>query len=665
MAVTLEQIQKERARRAALKRVQDERLRRQSPAEGQLAEGQLTEAQQLEQGGGIFPKPTAEMSELAGRAIAKVAEDKKIAAAEAAKQMSPEERAEREAKNQATVDRMRAVLTEGPRVAGSVVGGIIGGPLGAAALGGAGEMLGESARLLVGTQEEKDEASKKEFTDLVKDLSVQSGKAGIEEGLWDLAGGAVAKTGGLVFSPVIKKIAPKASAMASTFANLGGKFSPAELDRRGFLQFLESASRNSLEGKQLFKAFVDDPSDRAISKMMKIVANDLSEGIGKLEPDMIADALSSTIKGVDSSFDEVLGPAWSQLDDLTRNATVQTAGLKDFAEKEIFELAEIEGIGGSAELESILNKVDKLGPFVSFKGMRRIKRDLFRQVKSLNVSGDVADGVAKRLGSLAEEALLDPSTMKGASKEARMLHSNLKNAYSSGKRAFNDTFPSKIIDNLVDPRAKASTIKRLFPDKGIDNIKNVRNTLTKTIKGTANPEGAKTWNKLQRLWLEDLVTRSTNASGKITSKALENNITKFGPKAVKEILGPEQAKALRLIRGIAGEKQVDRANLSFLVRSIQIGGALTATGAGPGDEPLGARIAGGGIAIAPAAFALLAGNKPGNALLRAGLKLPKGSKALPGIVLKMNAAIRRERNKDSSKKKTKPRIRKEHLMRMR
>jgi hypothetical protein len=551
-----------------------------------------------------------------------------------------------EQKDEATVRRIRTVLTEGPRLAGSIVGGILGGPPGAAVLGAGGELLGESVGLLVGSPEEKEEASKKEFIDLVKDISVETGEAGIEEGLWDLAGGTIAKVGKVAFSPIIKKIAPKAAAMSSMFARLGGKFSPAELDKRGIIKFLESASRNSLEGKELFKAFVDQPADRALNKMMKIIASDLSEGVGKLEPDMVADALSRSIKGIDSSFEEVLGPAWGQLDELTKNATVGTAGLKEFAEKELFELDEIANIGGSVELQGLLSKVDLLPHKVSFAGMRRIKRNLFRQVKSLQVSGDVADGLAKRLGSLAEEALLDPETVKGASKEVRLLHSNLKSAYSAGKTAFNDAFPSKIIDGLTDPRRKAAVVEKLFPDKGIDNIRNVRNTLTKTIRGKVNKEGTKTWGKLQRLWLEDLVSRSTDASGKLITDSLENNITKFGPKATKELLGPEQAKALRLVRGIAKEKGVKRSNLAFLVRSVQIGGALTAASGLKGEDDLVTIGAGGAVALTPAVFALLSGSRSGNTLLRAGVRLPKGSKILPSLVLKMNAHLRRERKKD-------------------
>jgi hypothetical protein len=549
-------------------------------------------------------------------------------------------------KDDATVRRMRTVLTEGPRLAGSIAGGIMGGPPGAALLGGAGELLGESIGLLVGSPEEKEEASKKEFIGLVKDISIKTGEAGIEEGLWDLAGGALAKTGRFAFSPIIKKIAPKAAAMSNMFAKLGGKFSPAELDKRGIIKFLESASRNSLEGKELFKAFVDQPADRAMNKMMKIIASDLSEGVGKLEPDMVADALTRSIKGIDSSFEEVLGPAWGQLDTITKGATVETAGLHEFVEKEIFELAEIADIGKSEALGTLIDRIDRLPPHVSFAGMRRIKRNLFKQIKSLEISGDIADGMAKKLGSLADEALLDPKTVKGASKEAKLLHSNLGSAYSTGKTAFKDAFPSKIIDGLTDPRKKAAVVGKLFPDKGIDNIRNIRNTLTKTIRGKANKEGAKTWGKLQRLWLEDLVTRSTDASGKLLTDSLENNITKFGPSAAKEILGPEHAKALRLVRGIAKEKGVKRTNLAFLVRSVQIGGALTAVSGFKGEDDLVTIGAGGAVALTPAVFALLSGSRSGNALLRAGVRLPKGSKSLPAIVIKLNAAIRRERKKD-------------------
>jgi hypothetical protein len=277
--------------------------------------------------------------------------------------------------------------------------------------------------------------------------------------------------------------------------------------------------------------------------------------------------------------------------------------------------------------------------------MRRIKRNLFKQIKSLKISGDVADGMAKKLSSLADEALLDPETVKGASKEIKMLHSNLRSAYGTGKTAFKDAFPSKIIDGLDDPRRKAAVVEKLFPDKGIDNIKNIKNTLTKTLRGTTNKEGTKTWNKLQRLWLEDLVTKSSDVSGKLITDSLEGNITKFGPKATKELLGPEHAKALRLIRGIAKEKGVKRTNLKFLVRSVQIGGALSAGAGLRGDNDFVSVGTGGAIALTPAIFALLSGSKAGNTMLRSGVRLPKGSKILPALVIKMNAHLRRERKK--------------------
>ena len=653
MAITLEQIKQERLRRAGLQRISDERARRQQPIE----------SPPTQETGGAFPIASPELLQAAQTAVQSQPSDEQIKQRNLAEREAKAATAEGEAANQRTVDRMRSIITEGPQLAGSMAGGIIGSPLGlkgsavgASVLGGAGRVLGESARLLVGTEEEKEAARQKPFFDLVKDIAIKSGKSGAEEGLWDLGGGVIAKGAGKLFSPIIKNIAPRASAMMDVFREAGGKFSVAELDRRGLLQFLESASRNSLEGKELFKKFIDEPSNRALIKMTKLMAGDMAEGVGKLEPDMVADALVNSIKGIDSSFDEVFGPAWTQLDDLTRTSTVETAGLKDFAEKEIFELAEIESIGGSAELEGILNKVDKLGPFVSFKGMRRIKRDLLRQVKSLNVSGDVADGVAKKLAGLAEEALLDPKTVKGAGKEVQLLHSNLKAAYRTGKTAFSEAFPSKIIDGLSDPARKSAVIKRMFPDNGIDNIKNIRGTLTETLQGKPNKDGIKTWGQLQRTWYEDLVARSMNSKGDFVSSKLEQNIKKFGPKAVKEILGPEQAKSLRLIRGIAKEKGAEKSNLAFLVRSIQIGGAATALSGFKGENDPVTIGLGGTVALTPAIFALLSGSKSGNALLRAGLKLPKGSKALPGIVLKLNAAIRRERNKNKPTQTKRPTV---------
>ena len=647
MAITLKQIKQERARRAGLQRIADERARRQQPEQQQA----------------IAPQPPTgqapvddRIARLAGKAVQEFEEQKALEPG--LKRKREQEAIEREKglrEQEIFEDRFNAtarfVRDEGPRLGLSIAGGMLGGPVGAGVGGGIGETTSEFFTRL--TESEK---TGETLPEIVQATGKEAVSAGIAEGLWDLGGGVVAKAGGKIFSPVIKKIAPKAAAFMDVFTKAGGKFSPAELDRRGLIKFLESASRNSLEGKQLFKAYIDEPANRALIKMTKVMAGDMAEGVGKLEPDMVADALVNSIKGIDSSFDEVFSPAWTQLDELTEGATVRTDKLKAFAEKELLELEEIKGIGGSAELGSLLNQVNSLEEFVSFKGMRRIKRDLFRKVKSLNISGDIADGVAKKLGGLAEEAILDPTSMKGASKEAKLLHQNLKSAYRTGKTAFSEAFPSKIIDGLDNPIRKSAVVKRMFPNNSIDNIKNIRNTLTETLKGKPNKEGIETWNKLQRLWFEDLVSSSINNNGKLVSSSLEAGIEKFGPKAVKEILGPEQAKSLRLIRGIAKEKAVKRDNLTFLVRGAQLGGAAAVAAGFRGENDPVTIGSGGTIVLAPAAFALLAGTGKGNALLRIGLKLPKGSKALPGIVLKLNAAIRRERNKNKPAQTKRPTV---------
>ena len=83
----------------------------------------------------------------------------------------------------------------------------------------------------------------------------------------------------------------------------------------------------------------------------------------------------------------------------------------------------------------------------------------------------------------------------------------------------------------------------------------------------------------------------------------------------------------------------------FMVRQLQIGGALAAAGGIPGDEPSGVRIIGGTLALAPAAYALLASSRGSSALLRAALTIPKGSKRMPGMVIKLGAALRREQKR--------------------
>jgi hypothetical protein len=596
---------------------------------------------------GVSPVGDPGTLELAAQAVQDVGPAKTPAQLKAGAESRTQEQLEKQeerAGQEEFVGKAKAVSKfvgqEGPQLALSTAGGILGGIPGAAVGGALGRAISDIGMATIDA-----EGTGELPEDIIMEIGKNAAGAGIEEGLWDLGGGVVTKVGGFVASPILKKIAPKAAAFADMFRQAGGKFSPAELDRRALIQFLEAGSRNSLGGREIFEKFVNAPSDKALTKMHKIIGRDLAEGVGKLSPDLVADSLAGSIKGIDSSFDETLGPAWTQLNELTEGATVSTKGLKEFAEKELLELEEINAIGGSAELGSMLSKVDGLEDFVGFKGMRRIKRDLIRQVKSLNISGDVADGVAKKLAGLAEGALLDPASVKGASKEAKLLHQNLKAAYRTGKTAFNEAFPRKIIDDLVDPRKKAAVVERMFPDQSVDNIKNIKNTLTKTLKGTVNKEGTKTWNKLQRLWYEDLITRSTDASGVLSSAALEENIQKFGASATKEILGADSAKNLRLVRGIAEAKQVQRTNMRFLVGSIQLGGAGTVAAGLAGDNDLVTIGSGGAIVLSPAIFALMSGSRGGSALLRAGLRMPKGSKSLPKIVLKMNAAIRRERKK--------------------
>jgi hypothetical protein len=424
------------------------------------------------------------------------------------------------------------------------------------------------------------------------------------------------------------------------------------------IKFGESVARSGIGGKELMKQLIDEPADRAIVKMSKIIAGDIAEGMSKLEPDIMADSLRSAIIGVDSTFDEVFSPAWSQLDDLTKTASVSTAGIKDFAEKEIFEMLQTGGVAESAELVSEIAKIDKMPNFITYKGMRRVKTNLTKKIKSLDISGDAAQGAVKKLASLADEALTDPISVKGASKEAKLLHANLRVAYRTGKKAFNDAFPLKLINKLDDPRAKARAVETLFPDNGIDNIKNIRNGLTKTIKGKVNESGVETWNQLQRTWYEDLIARSTDSqTGKIISHKLETNIKKFGLAASKELLGPKQAKSLRRLREFAKITQNKKNALGVLfIKGIQTGGGIAAVGGLPfvNDNPV-TMLAGGTVAIAPAAWALAASKPASSALIRGLLKMPKGSKRIPGIVAKLNKSLLRDAKILPKDKKQQPR----------
>lgn len=603
-----------------------------------------------------------------------------------------------------TTLRARGVLG-GPRV-GQVAGGI-GGALAATAIAGrfipgpiddalivaslvaaggagAGGAIGEAAQTAI---EEKRLINRREA------LSAFATEAGTE-----LGGRALVGAGKFALSPLIKKIVPEAAALVDDFAKVGGSFSPTELDNRFSLRLSESFARGGFGGKKLFQEF-EEKQGKAVLAYADGIIESIGEGIARQSPEEIGEIFAQGISRPDGRvfkiLDELFEPLYGQLDDMTQSSIVKqtqkisvpssildasgkpveklvdkvigeriagtgvsTASLKSFRNKMVSQNQRLVDIAKRTGKElplvspsgkQMLKDIENLPEFVGHSDYRAFRTKVLKETRKLGRDADISESLVKEVSSITRKELLDPKSVAGASREAKMLHENISNLYSASRKGLETTFSETLSKRLL--KNPSSVVKEVFPANNPKSIRLLRKSLVEPISGKPSSEGKAIWNQLRQSWLADAVDQATK-DGVANPNVLNKVFAKLGPKGLKEMFPEVEVRGrvaqVKKLFAQAGKKPP--ASLSLFVHGGQaLGLGMMYQGTQEGDFVGISK--GAALALGPRAFARLATSPKGIKLLTSGMKLKPGASGLVPNTIRMVRLLRDMDRREGKRKK--------------
>lgn len=566
--------------------------------------------------------------------------------------------------------------------------------IGLIAAGGAGigGVAGEAAQTGI---EEKRLIGKREA---LKAFAIEAGT--------ELGGRGLVRAGKFVAGPLIRKIVPEAAALVDDFAKVGGTFSPTELDRRFTLRIGEAFSRGGFGAREIFQEFEERQGKAALVFANNII-DALGEGIARQPIREIGEEFAKGITKpggrVFNMLDDLFDPLYLQLDDLVKESTfgfrqirkggeavrgvtgrfipakelqrirtgagVSTKSLKAFAKKTKDQNKRLVAIakrtGKDLPLLSPAGKkavrdIDNLPETLRHIDYRAFRTKILKESRKLNRDLDVSESMVKQISSITRKELLDPANVSNTSVEARQLHANISNLYSSTQTILENEFSEKLAKRLV--KNPSSILKEIIPTGNPDGMEILRKSLVEPIQGIPSAEGKALWNQIRQAWLADVVDQATK-EGVVNPRLYNNLLRKMGRPAFNEMF-PEPAV----------RQSVDKIQNLFTIvgKAPPTGASLFSRGAqtlGVVKMWQGAKAAdfigithGGLLAIGPLAFAKLATTPRGVKLLTVGFKIKPGAKRLVPNAVRI-VRLLREINKKENRQREAFELRKSALTR--
>ncbi len=628
---------------------------------------------------GFVPTPTAGL--VAGRVRSRIEQQREQAFGELQQRGFTPEQIDLTLQTQKILDRPKigrpAGGIAGALTATAIAGRIIPGPFDDAAIlaaliatggAGAGGVTGEAIQTgieekrLIGTREA---------------LTAFATEAGTE-----LAGRGLVRVGKFALSPFIRKTVPEAAALIDDYAKVGGSFSPTELDKRFTLNIAESFSRGSFGAKQIFQEF-EEKQGRAVLAFADNIIESIGEGVARQTPEEIgqifAEGITKPGGRILNLLDDLFKPLYDQLDELTKatiisettqisvpstildetgkpiekfitrvigeriqGTGVSTASLKGFRAKIIAQNQRLVDIAKRTGKElplvspagkAILNDIDNLPKFVGHSDYRAFRTKALKESRKLNRDIDVSESMIKQISSITRKELLDPKTVAGASPQAKRLHANVSNLFSTAQEGLKTTFPETLAKRLL--RNPSSVIKEVFPSGNPKAIRLLRKSLVEPISGRPSAEGKILFNQLRQAWLADVVEQATK-EGVAKPKVFNNLIRKLGKKSLREMF--PDAKSFAGVKKIQslfeGAGKGPPAGTSLFSRTAQVGGLALMYKSGKEGDFIGFT-AGSVLAIGPLAFAKVATNPKGAKFLTSGFKMKPGASGLVPAAVRM------------------------------
>ena len=467
----------------------------------------------------------------------------------------------------------------------------------------------------------------------------------------ELGGRGIVRAGKLLFSPIIKKTVPKAAALLDEFANVGGNFSPSELDRRFTLRVGEAFSRGSFGAKEIFQEF-EEKQGKAVLAFADNIIESIGEGIARETPEQIGEAFAGGITRpggrVFGILDDLFDPLFKQIDDLGAGATISTKSLKNFAKKQLVTDNRLNKQFLSPIGREKLNKIIGMVDDVSFSDMRTLRSSFLKDARKMARDVDQSQGIIKQLAGITDDAIFSPKAARGLNPKALNLLRNTNALYKASQKGLETTFSESLTKRLLKNPSRVT--KELFPNNNPKAVRLLRQSLVEPVSGTPSTEGKILWNQLRQAWLADAVEQSTR-EGVANPKTFNNIIRKLGPESFDEMFPEKQvASNVRKIQDLfetAGKAPPTGASL--FARGAQVAGLIKMYDSGKQGDFLGFT-AGAGLALGPLAFAKLATNPGGIKLLATGLKLKPGASGLIPNAARMVRLLRDINRREDNQK---------------
>lgn len=434
----------------------------------------------------------------------------------------------------------------------------------------------------------------------LKNIGLSAGAGAAGEGV---ASGAIA-VGGKIARPFVNQLE---DAAPSTIRLLGDDavLTPGRAVDSRIVDTLENISEKSFGGGSFINKATKKASGTIENRIddfaRQFIKQSSKEDVGALIIDAIdegSDAFRATARGL-----------YNRVDQASEGVTVDIKVLKEAAE-EIAERSS-EGLGDPTIrriTKAILDKPDD----IPFSAAAELRSDLLGVGRGgTDLIAGKAQGAGKKLGAITNKLIEDSGkTIKGEEAVAAFKEAN--QFWKAGKNTFN----SRLI----------KTLARSEPDVVFDRfIKPGRSFLIRSARETI--DDPQIWQNVQGQFVEDLLLRSSNAEG-VVGKNLKKNLTKFGDKALSEVLGDQKtvnqfkelSDALTLTQKKLGAEGQGLPGGVF-IQLAQAGALLNlATGQGPLDE-----VQSTAIVLGPAALGFLFTNPTAARWLTTGLKSKPGT----------------------------------------
>ena len=533
--------------------------------------------------------------------------------------------------------------------------------LGLAVLGGGG---GEAYKQIAGGRTGADASIPQNILDILK--------SGGEEGVYELGGEAVFRTGARVLGPVrkqagkafrkIKKAPELESGAAEAIKTIQqrtpsppkGKLgtllgtdqsrlvlTPGQATTGGIVDFAENVGEFGLGGGRLRK-FKRGQQDIGPTVLDDFVAGVRRSDLGWAE---VGDITIDTLKGKHSAFIGSFKGRYKALDKASQGITLNFDPILDFL-AQVSEGRVAKGIGSSESgnkiIKEILNDPDIQAGTVGFMQADNLRSRLIKEAQQVGATNrkDVAIGLTKKVNEMLTQQM-DRAARK-LPKDVKPMWRQIRRDYAKGIEPFNSTLVRQLMsmDKMVAEKVTRKVMSPGVTQRELVNVKSI--------------VGDKTFKDMSSIWLEQAVEDSTK-KGVVKATALSNKLNQMKKGGKFDVMFEgEEARALK---GISEYLQISQSGVGGgtgrvwiqLSQATAAGGLLTGAFLTE-DKRLGA---GGVVVLATPAVIAQLFTRPSTArLFIHGARLPKGSPQLAALAIRMTREIKKIEKEGQAEERT-------------